>query len=72
MDCSAQRIWGDHYERVYKVPKDQKPQRNLRHFLFLFKETTFECVAGGLAVTTHERPYQEVVQEVLERYLAEG
>ncbi|MBI3897123.1 MAG: hypothetical protein HY308_02370 [Gammaproteobacteria bacterium] len=58
MTETTRRIWG--------TPETKK-QRKLRHFIFKFKESTFECIASDLTVSFHTEPYTEVVKKLLQK-----
>ena len=72
METSARRIWGDSYEQVYNVAEGELRNGRLSHYLFAFKETTFECFAQELVVTMHEGSYAMVAEQVLARMLSDG
>jgi len=42
---------------------------DLRHFVFAFHDTTFECVAAGFTATRTDGPLSDVVKRVAERLL---
>jgi hypothetical protein len=65
MTQSARRIWGDQYERMYKVPESARKGAGARHFIFLFREHTFECIANDLVLTLHSGSWPTVAAKVL-------
>jgi len=65
MTQSARRIWRDQYERVYKVPESSRKGPGARHFIFLFREHTFECIANDLVVTLYSGSWPTVAAKVL-------
>jgi hypothetical protein len=65
MTQSARRIWGDQYERIYKVPESGRKRPGARHFIFLFREHTFECIASDLVVTLYSGSWPTVSARVL-------
>jgi hypothetical protein len=42
-----------------------------RHSLFLFHDSSFECIAGGMNLELIEGPYRNVFARITERVLAE-
>lgn len=42
-----------------------------RHFLFLFHDSSFECIAAGMKLELVEGPYSNVFARITERVLAE-
>ena len=50
MDTSARRIHRGNYHDLYDVPVGGKRQWKWKHFIFRFKENTFECIADSLKV----------------------
>lgn len=42
-----------------------------RHFLFLFHDSSFECIADDVKLELVERPYGDVFSRIAERVLAE-
>lgn len=63
MKTSARRIWGRRYESAYK-PTGQAT--SLRHFIFTFKESTFECIAQGLSVSFHLGSFEDATHALTE------
>jgi hypothetical protein len=43
----------------------------LRHFIFQFKESTFECLASSLSVSLHSERYGDVAKQALALVLDE-
>ncbi|HKY92344.1 MAG TPA: hypothetical protein VJM11_14945 [Nevskiaceae bacterium] len=64
IDDSARRIWGPHYEQAYQRGSGLRAGRP-RHFIFMFKETTFECLASELSLTLYEGSYEEALQTMV-------
>jgi hypothetical protein len=62
--------WVRRLERMNAVHPCHRPERftSLRHFVFAFHDTTFECVAEAFIFSTHTGS----VAEVLERVFAES
>ncbi len=52
------------------VHEHHKPQRyeRLKHYVFAFHDSTFECVAEGYEVTLHDGPLKRLLPE-MERLL---
>jgi hypothetical protein len=69
MDTSARRIWGDQYHRAYEVPEGGERQWDWRHYIVLFKENTFECVADSLKLTSMHKTFREALADVYQRIL---
>ena len=67
MDASARRIWGDQYFKAFKVPQGGERVFNWKHFIFTFKENTFECIADELKVISVGKPYENIMEEVSRR-----
>jgi hypothetical protein len=65
MRNSARRIFGDRYESLYKKTDGARKGAGMRHFIFLFREHTFECIASDLLVTTHSEEWPVVAAKVL-------
>lgn len=42
-----------------------------RHFLFLFHDSSFECLAEDIKLEIIDRPYAEVFERIAKRVLAE-
>lgn len=43
------------------LPKRSRTQPKVRHFVFTFLSTSFECLADGLNVKTSAKPFLEIV-----------
>lgn len=70
MELSARRLWRDRIPEATDSAAGH--QGELRHFIFRFKESTFECLASGLSVSLHDEPYEEVVSQALAQVLRES
>ena len=64
--ASGVRIFGDQYERIHRVSPDTRQPWSARHFVFLFKEFTFECLAERVVVRLNHEPWEQVVAGVLQ------
>ena len=55
--------WVRQLERMNAVHPYHKPERfeRLKHFVFAFHDSTFECVAEGFAVSEHEGSLQRLM-----------
>ena len=67
MEASARRIRGDHYNEAYNVLEGETRTFNWKHFIFMFKENTFECIADSLKLHSVNQSYQEIMAEVNQR-----
>jgi hypothetical protein len=63
--------WVRHLERMNAVHPGHDPQRyqGLRHFVLLFKESTFECVARAFVSEKRRGPISEVSTDVIGRII---
>jgi hypothetical protein len=54
-----------------RVHEHHQPARfeRLRHFVFAFHDSTFECVAEGFRADIHESPLADLVPEMQRRLL---
>lgn len=59
---TMRRIWGESPD-ASGLRADK--QGELRHFIFKFKESTFECLAYGLSVSLYGENYEAVVEQAL-------
>ena len=61
--------WVRGLEQMNRVHSAHAPARFalLRHYLFTFHDSTFECVAEGLQVSRHEWPRQRLLAEMQRR-----
>jgi len=66
MDASTWRIRGQ-YDKAFQMPQGGKRLRDWRHFIFQFKENTFECIADELRVISVGKPYEKIMDEVSRR-----
>jgi hypothetical protein len=65
--------WIRQLERMNSVHSCHNPERfmeNLRHFIFAFHDSTFECVARSFSVSVHRGSHMSSVEHIL-RFLAE-
>lgn len=69
-ELTARRLWGDRVRGATDLVVEHDGE--LRHFIFKFKESTFECLASGLSVSLHEEPYEKVVSQALAQVLRES
>lgn len=69
MDTSARRIHGNQYYKAYNVPPAGERIWNWKHFIFTFKEGTFECIAHDLRVTLTSKSYEEILSDISQRIL---
>jgi hypothetical protein len=46
------------------------PERSEKHFMFLFHDSSFECIASGLRVEVLAEPYDRVFSKVASRVLS--
>ena len=63
MTASARRIHKDRYRKSKGPP--------LRHFLFLFKDNTFECVCRDLKLLSVGKTYEQTMAEASQRIAIE-
>lgn len=58
--------WLRALEQMNSVHEHHSPDRfrRLRHFVFAFHDSTFECVAGGFTVELRDGPLTKVVAEM--------
>ncbi|MCE9583635.1 MAG: hypothetical protein K8T20_14220 [Planctomycetes bacterium] len=74
---SAQEVinssWLAEIESINKVHDAYDPSRwkNLKHYVFWFHDSTFECIATGFRVETFHEPCSEVVSRACERLFEE-
>ena len=61
--------WVRSLERMNRVHSAHDPARfaRLRHYVFTFHDSTFECVAEGLAVSRHDESRQRLLAEMQRR-----
>ena len=61
--------WIRQLERMNSVHPYHKPERfeRLRHYVFAFHDSTFECIAESYIVTEHEGPLQAILAEMEKR-----
>lgn len=62
-------VWIAEVERVAKAHVRHRPETvlGLRHFILMFHDTTFECIARGYTVTKVTRPLTEVLHDIINR-----
>jgi hypothetical protein len=65
--------WIRELERRNRVHPNNDAGRyaELRHFIFTFHDSTFECIARGLRVSLHDGPLLSVVTEMTRRLAGE-
>lgn len=63
--------WIRQLERMNTVHPHHKPERfqNLRHFVFAFHDSTFECVAEGYTIWQHEGSLESLLLIMQEHLL---
>ena len=61
--------WVRALERMNRVHPRHSPERfaRLRHYVFTFHDSTFECVAEGLQVAEHPGPLRRLLVEMQRR-----
>ena len=61
--------WVRSLEQMHRVHSSHSPERSarLRHYVFTFHDSTFECVAEALQVTEHEGPMSRLLGEMHRR-----
>ena len=54
--------WIRQLEKMNSVHPQHRPERfeRLRHYIFSFHSSTFECIADGFTVSTHEGSFESV------------
>jgi hypothetical protein len=57
-ETTARRIWGSAFEKAYRTQTFA-----LRHFAFLFHDTTFECLAKDIRVVVSAEPASTLLAE---------
>jgi hypothetical protein len=65
MAQSARRIRGNRPGSAHKAPESPRKGPYARHFILLFREHTFECIAHDLVVSLHSGPWPTVAAQVL-------
>ena len=65
MAQSARRIWGNRPGGVPRAPESGRKGPYARHFVFLFREQTFECIAQDLVVSLHSGSWPTAAAQVL-------
>ena len=74
--CSAQRVvnsrWLRELEAISSVHSRHRPERfrGLTHYVFWFKDSTFECVAGAFTVTTRRTSMTALLGVMVERLMS--
>jgi hypothetical protein len=58
--------WIRTLERMNSVHEDHRPERyaSLRHFVFAFHDSTFECVASSYAIAVEQGPLYRVIDSM--------
>ena len=61
--------WVRALERMNRVHSGHDPERfaRLRHYVFTFHDSTFECVAEDVQVSRHEGPLRRLLAEMQRR-----
>lgn len=65
-EATARRIWGERFQKTYASRSFE-----LRHFVFLFHDSTFECLASKIEVAVSPQPVNELVVEHAKRLASE-
>ncbi len=65
--ASARRIHGDHYNKAYNVAEGEAYIYGWKHFIFQFKENTFECIADSLKLHSINLSFQEAMSFINQR-----
>lgn len=74
--CSAQRVvnslWLKELQRINSVHERYNPAywRDLNHYVFWFKDSTFECVAESFKVETYRESMKTLLGRMVERMLS--
>jgi hypothetical protein len=63
--------WSRHLEQQNRVAFPQTGSWNLRHFIIVFHDSTFECLAEDLVLRVLDEPYARVLQRITDRVLSE-
>jgi hypothetical protein len=63
--------WLKELEAINAVHKCYKPEawRDLQHYILPFHDCTFECVARGFKVQTHQMPLSELLSDICKRLI---
>lgn len=61
MTASAQRIFGDRYNKAYNLAEGEARIYGWKHFIFQFKENIFECIADSLKLHSVNLSFQEAM-----------
>ena len=59
--ASARRIFGDRYNKAYNLAEGEVRIYGWKHFIFQFKENTFECIADSLKLHSVNLSFQEAM-----------
>lgn len=62
---ARRRLWAEYAQAM------ATETARLRHFIFQFKESTFECLASGLSVSLHSERYGDIAKQALASVLDE-
>jgi hypothetical protein len=62
--------WIEELKRVDSVHPDHNPAQfeTLQHFILLFHDSTFECVAESYSITTSKKPFRAVLEELVQSF----
>jgi hypothetical protein len=61
--------WCASAERENRVAFPKSDFRHIRHFAVSMHDSTFECLAAGIAVEVSRDPYESVVKRLVDRAL---
>ena len=59
--------WTDEINRLNRHGFPDTPDVELRHFLFLFHDSAFECLAGGFSVSISTEPLPSLMTNLVSR-----
>ena len=63
--------WATQLEQQNGIPFLNLPKWNIRHFIFIFHDSTFECLADDFKLEILNEPYQKVYERITKRVLSE-
>jgi hypothetical protein len=63
--------WNEEIARLNRYSFPDTKAVSGRHFLFLFHDSSFECLAHDIKLEIIDRPYAEVFERITKRVLAE-
>lgn len=64
MTTTAERKFGNSYNKMYNLAEGEIRNYGWKHFIFQFKENTFECIADGLKLRSVGNSYQDTMDLV--------